>query len=195
MFSRQSKEKIIYNIIDNVEGGYVNDPNDPGGETNYGITVKVANAHKQELIDKFSWDGTMQNLSRAMAYYLYELLYWQVCGLDDISKYSWSIADNMFDIAVNMGTARAVRFLQFIVFAYTDPGNRADGVYGQNTFNAFEDMTNSISNFEKIINEGLLGYQNVHYVQLVNQRTSDQEYIHGWMNRTLKKTIAYFSDD
>lgn len=37
------KDKIINEII-RVEGGYVNDPRDSGGETNFGITVAVARA-------------------------------------------------------------------------------------------------------------------------------------------------------
>jgi lysozyme family protein len=43
--SVQSIDEMLADLLKN-EGGYVNNPNDPGGETNYGVTVKVARAKR-----------------------------------------------------------------------------------------------------------------------------------------------------
>ena len=56
------KERIINEII-RVEGGYVNDPSDSGGETNFGITVAVARAN--------GYVGCMLDLPRSVAFDIY----------------------------------------------------------------------------------------------------------------------------
>ena len=54
-----------------LEGGYVNDPKDPGGETNHGVTKKVAQSHKEVLAKEYGWDGTMKGLTKEMAAEIY----------------------------------------------------------------------------------------------------------------------------
>ena len=61
------KEKIINEII-RVEGGYVNDPRDSGGETNFGITVAVARAN--------GYNGRMDCMPRDVAFDIYSAKYW-----------------------------------------------------------------------------------------------------------------------
>lgn len=51
------------------EGGYVNDPKDPGGETNWGITIHTARAN--------GYTGSMRAMSRADAKTIYLKAFWQ----------------------------------------------------------------------------------------------------------------------
>ena len=85
------------------EGGYVNHPSDPGGETNLGVTKKVY----QE------WGGTkdMKDLTVEDVAPIYKKNYWDRCKCDDLeSGVDWVV----FDWAVNSGTGRSAKAIQKI---------------------------------------------------------------------------------
>jgi len=50
------------------EGGYVNNPKDPGGETNWGITIKTARDN--------GYTGSMKSMSRLQAKEIYRVAFW-----------------------------------------------------------------------------------------------------------------------
>ena len=79
------------------EGGYVNNPNDPGGETNYGISKK---AHPELDI---------KNLTPNQAYKVYEESYWKPAGCESLPLCE---AVAVFDTAVNCGVSRAKTWLR-----------------------------------------------------------------------------------
>ena len=79
------------------EGGYVNDPNDPGGETNWGISKR-----SYPNVD-------VKALTREGAKRIYRTDFWERGGMDG---YDPAIAFQVFDIAVNSGIETAVRMLQ-----------------------------------------------------------------------------------
>jgi len=87
------------------EGGYVNDPADPGGETNYGISKR---AFPNE-------DMTKLTLARAKV--LYKKHYWDKCEGDSLP--GW-VRLMVFDCAVNQGVTRAVVFMQRILLLPQD---------------------------------------------------------------------------
>lgn len=110
-------EKVIL-----AEGGYVNDPDDAGGETYLGISRK----------NNPKWDGwiSIDQLKKyhpkdfkkllkqtseltAKAKRLYKENYWDVLELDDIP--SQGIAHQLFDTAVNMGVSSAIRIAQQVI--------------------------------------------------------------------------------
>lgn len=95
-----------------IEGGYVNDPNDPGGETKYGISKK-AYPH----VD-------IRNLTVQQAMDIYRRDYWSAAHCDTVSA---NIRLPLFDCAVNQGCATAVRMLQKLVKV------EEDGVFGPAT--------------------------------------------------------------
>lgn len=80
------------------EGGYVNDPNDPGGETKFGISKR---AHPELDI---------KNLTRQDAEEVYWKDYWGKAGCHGIDDGRLQIA--LFDTAVNLGTSRARSMLK-----------------------------------------------------------------------------------
>ena len=79
------------------EGGYVNDPRDPGGETNMGISK-----NSYPALD-------IANLTRDQAVAIYQRDYWQASGAD---KLPWPLCLMHFDTAVNAGVGRANQLLQ-----------------------------------------------------------------------------------
>jgi lysozyme family protein len=79
-------------IVVGEEGGYVNDPQDPGGETKYGIT-------------KLEYPNVdIAQLTLAQAQQIYQRDYWNKIDADSLP---WEMALVMFDCAVNQGVAAA----------------------------------------------------------------------------------------
>ena len=102
------------------EGGYVNDPKDPGGMTNLGVTKAVYEKYVGHPVD----EATMRGLTHEDVAPIYKTLYWDHVHGDDLPN---GLDYAMFDCAVNSGSSRSVSFLQRILSV------RADGVMGQET--------------------------------------------------------------
>ncbi len=79
------------------EGGYVNDPNDPGGETNWGISKRSYP------------DLNIQALTRDHAKLIYRTDFWDRIYGDVLPD---GVAFQTFDFAVNSGIETAIRYLQ-----------------------------------------------------------------------------------
>jgi lysozyme family protein len=97
------------------EGGYVNNPADPGGETNFGISKR---SYPMENIRGMT-------LERAKA--IYQRDYWGPAGCDAVPD---AVKFDLFDTAVNSGVTTAIRLLQ------NAAGVSADGVLGPVTLQA-----------------------------------------------------------
>lgn len=88
------------------EGGYVNNPKDPGGATNKGVTQLVYDDWRTRLnLPKQS----VRLLSDAEVEAIYKERYWDACRCDDLPD---GLDYCVFDFAVNSGPTRAARYLQ-----------------------------------------------------------------------------------
>lgn len=105
------------------EGGYVNHPKDPGGETMWGVTKRVAVAH--------GYHGDMRKLPKALAKQITEKSYYKAVKGDQLDRL---IAWQLTDAAYNHGNRQAVKFLQRAV------GASADGLIGPRTLLAVAAM-------------------------------------------------------
>lgn len=101
------------------EGGYSNNSADPGGETMWGITARVARAE--------GFIGDMKALPKEAAKAIARKRYWDPVRCDDLPE---GIRYAMFDCAYNSGPAQAVKFLQRAVDV------KDDGVMGPMTIAA-----------------------------------------------------------
>ncbi len=101
------------------EGGYVNHPNDPGGETKYGIS-------------KRSYPGeNIKEMTLVRAKDIYQRDYWWKAGCDLVPE---CVKFDLFDTAVNAGPGAAIRMLQKAL------GVVQDGVIGPKTMQAISSM-------------------------------------------------------
>jgi lysozyme family protein len=107
-----------FELLMHHEGGYVNNPHDPGGETNYGITKRVA-------VD-YGYLGEMKAMDTGTAKDIYRALYWN----ELYERLPFVVAFSVFDAAVNSGTQRSVKWLQEAV------GAQQDGILGTKTLAA-----------------------------------------------------------
>jgi lysozyme family protein len=104
------------------EGGYVNDPRDPGGRTNLGVTQATLESYLGRRVT----EAEMRALKPADVAPIYRARYWDAMRCDD---YPAGAALSVFDFGVNAGIRRGVRYLQMIVGAVQDgiagPGTTA----------------------------------------------------------------------
>lgn len=104
------------------EGGYSNNPADPGGETNWGVTVAVAREN--------GYVGPMKDMDQSVAKTIYSRKYW----LPAFDQLPYQVAFQVFDAAVNSGVGQAVRWLQRTV------GTADDGKLGPITLAAAKEV-------------------------------------------------------
>jgi len=116
-------QKCLETILHH-EGGYVNHPKDPGGETNLGVTKRVYEAWVMEndLSQKDMKDLLVEDVAP-----IYKNNYWDRVKGDQLPN---GLDLCVFDFGVNAGTGRAAKYLQTMI------GTVADGGIGPNTLKA-----------------------------------------------------------
>jgi len=123
------------------EGGYVDDPDDPGGATNFGISLRYLKKQGAHVGD-FDEDGDVDiDDIRAMsvddAEHIYRTLWWDRFGYGKIVDQA--LATKVFDLAVNMGARQAHRLLQRACRAVGKPVTE-DGLLGPVTLAAVNEL-------------------------------------------------------
>ncbi len=112
------------------EGGFVNDPRDPGGATNKGITLSTYRL----FIDKDGTAADLKHITDDQAATVFRRHYWDEVKGDDLPD---GVDFATFDFAINSGVGRASRFLQETV------GADVDGQIGPKTIAAVRDKHNA----------------------------------------------------
>lgn len=184
--------RTIKAIIDDVikaEGGYVNDPRDRGGETNWGITDAVARAD--------GYTGAMRDLPRQRAFDIYQRLYVQRPGFDHVATISEPIAAEMVDTGVNMGPVVAARFAQRALNVLSNGGKDyapvvVDGQFGpasRTALTAFLKKRGVLG--EKRLLALLNALQGTRYVELAEGRAANTAFMFGWLARITDAKSAH----
>ncbi len=127
----QSVEDIAREIVAR-EGGFVNDPDDPGGATKHGVTVGTLRRLGLDLTGDSRVDADdVRRLSREQAEAIFVAHYYRAPGIDALPA---ALRASVFDMYVNSG-ANAVRILQRLL---NDMGQavEVDGVIGPQTIAA-----------------------------------------------------------
>lgn len=113
------------------EGGLCDDPNDPGGITDRGISLRFLKSHNIDIDGDGDVDADdIRGLSYEDVCGLYRRFFWNLVHGDDLQNQA--MATKLFDMAVNMGPGRAIRIAQ------ESAGLQADGVFGPKTFRALD---------------------------------------------------------
>lgn len=173
--------KAIIDDVIRAEGGYVNDPRDRGGETNWGITVAVARAD--------GYTGPMRDLPRQRAFDIYRRLYVERPGFDKVAALSEPIAAEMVDTGVNMGPPVAAQFAQRALNVLNNDGKDyapvvVDGQFGpasRAALTAFLKRRGALG--EKRFLALLNALQGTRYVELAEGRAANRAFMFGWLAR------------
>lgn len=181
-----------------LEGGYVNDPKDPGGETNHGVTKKVAQSHKDVLAKEYGWNGTMKGLTKDMAAEVYVDDYIIKPNFIEFASISPAVTHKLVDAGVNAGTSRPARWLQESLNDISRNGKdypkvQVDGKVGAATINSYKALQKKRGKVEacRAIIKLLDGKQLNHYTSL-----NMPDYTYGWItNRIGNVPLEACNDD
>jgi len=159
------------------EGGYSNDLSDSGGETNWGITKRVAR--------QAGYMGPMRELSRERARKIGKRKYWDSLSLDEVARMSPSIAFEIFDTGFNMGQERAAEFLQRSLNVFNRRGKdypdiKVDGDIGPGTLGALRSYIDRRGT--KVLLKALNCLQGAFYIKLAERREKDERFVRGWLD-------------
>lgn len=160
------------------EGGYVNDPDDPGGETYKGVARKIFS----------KWDGwvNIDILKRQSGFPgnldkdpeiqeavedFYRVNFWDKIKGDEISDQK--VAESIFDFGVNAGVGTSVSLAQLVIEAETD------GVLGNESIAKINDF-----NTEHFL-AAFTVFKIARYVSIVKKRPTSRKYFYGWVLRAL----------
>jgi len=160
------------------EGGYGNDPDDPGGETYKGVARKIFSKWegwtKIDILKRQS--GFPGNLDKDVELQqdvedFYRINFWNKIKGDDLTHQP--VAESIFDFAVNAGVGTSASLAQMVV------DTTADGVIGKESIakiNAF-----NLEHFLAAFTVAKIA----RYVSIVKKRPTSRKYFYGWILRAL----------
>jgi lysozyme family protein len=175
-----SINKVIEDVLAN-EGGYVNNPNDRGGETNFGITIATARAN--------GFTGSMKSMTRDFARDVYRKQYVTAPGFDKIDSISPPIAAELVDTGVNMGPKVPGVFLQRALNGLNNGGKDfadvvVDGACGPATRAALTAFLKKRgTEGERRLLLLLNAMQGERYLTLAEGRAANEAFLYGWLAR------------
>ncbi len=178
------------------EGGYGNNPSDPGGETYKGVArnrwpswsgwsivdyYKKTHSSDRALTEALGKDAELQK----QVHMFYKAHFWDVVWGDELAKISPELAIDMFDMSVNLGSGRGTEFIQRICNAFN---NRAklygdiivDGSFGPNTIRAVRSCA-KYRGWQDIY-KGINVLQGAWYIELMERNESNERF-YGWFKR------------
>ena len=160
------------------EGGYVNDPQDPGGETYKGVSRKIHSkwqgwavidsAKKQAgFPSRLDSDFELQQMLEDF----YRINFWDRIQGDMIENQE--VAESIFDFAVNAGVGTSATLAQMVV------GVESDGVIGKDSLAAINSF--DTEHFFAAFTVAKIA----RYVTIVKKRPTSRKYFYGWVLRAL----------
>jgi lysozyme family protein len=142
------------------EGGYVNDPDDPGGETNFGISKRAYP------------DVDMKTLTEHRAKEIYYNDYWIRYKADRLTP---DLQIMFFDMCINIGGSGSIKILQKTANQKLKKKLKVDGKIGIKT----------IAGTKALSLDRLTTGRIKYYSELVAKKPKLDKYYYGWIRRTL----------
>ena len=151
----------IIEVVLEHEGGYVNDPDDAGGETNFGIAKR--------------WypNVDIKNLTKEQAEKIYHQDYWRPGKCDEVPR---QLRHIYFDMCVNFGQGGAVKVLQQAANAKNRNKIEVDGGIGPKTINAIQNVSL----------DRVRAYRVLRFANIVIDKPNQEKFWVGWFRRALE---------
>jgi lysozyme family protein len=157
---------------DMVGGGYTNDPDDPGGETKWGVTHLTLDAFNAKHPEN-GFPTKVLDLTKDEARVIYRFNYWD--GIKGDAIQDEKVAIKLFDAAVNMGPKAAIKLAQKALNMAPHPDGQflvVDGLIGPKTI---EELNTTSPVW-------FLG-EYVRQLQWYYRNLNKPKYLKGWLNR------------
>ena len=153
-----------FDLLMKFEGGYVHDPNDPGGETKYGISKR-----------RYP-DLDIKNLTIDEAKELYRRDYWDKLNADKLPA---KVAIFSLQCAVNNGVVRTARMIQAAARYLSGYKLKLDGIIGPKSLKAIY-----YCNEDELVSE-IATRQLLRYVRIIRNNPALSKFIKGWFRRVV----------
>lgn len=150
------------------EGGYINHPNDPGGETNMGITHYVYDKYRKQRNLPLQ---SVKLITANEVYDIYYSTYWNPMDLEDIENEDLIL--QVFDFGVNAGIRTSIKLLQRII------GVTDDGYIGKITLAR-------IKSYEGDLLAKFIARRKIFYMNLAAKKPELEVFLNGWLSRVDK---------
>lgn len=185
-------DTYLAHLVDVVEGPeYTDNPNDSGGPTKYGITLKALATYRK--IEVTAVD--VENLTREEAIAIYTENYINKPGFANLVDIDNTVGLECIDTGVNMGPIIATMFLQRSLNAFSNNGTLwpkiiVDGQCGQATINVVHDMQLLRGQEGMAVLSILLNcMQGNKYLELAENNIKDGSFIYGWIKNRIQVSI------
>jgi len=178
----KTPDQLINELIAR-EGGYVDDPSDSGGETNYGVTKAVAVAE--------GYTGSMRDIPHPVVFNIYCKRYWVAIGAEAVYNVSNRLAISLFDWCVHSGPKTPSMKLQELLNVMNNIGTlypdiKVDGSIGKVTIDTINKYVKvrgvkGLNVLEEAFDSLRIGFM----VDLMLKREKDEKYGYGWLERVV----------
>lgn len=179
-FEDAIKYLIDHEVLKKADGSiisFTNDPNDPGGATNWGITLVSLVAAGWDIDHDGDVDvDDVKALTEPKAEEYYRKFWWNRFRFGEIV--SQEVANKVFDTAVNMGARFAIKFLQQAVnmLGFSIAVDGGVGLVTLRTVNACDPLE-VLRHFRE--------FQKERYLQLIAKNSKLAKYRNGWLKRAM----------
>ena len=175
---------VLIEAVIGREGAYSNHPADRGGPTRWGVTEQVARA--------YGYKGDMRVYPRELAIVVYREIYWRKPGFAAVAVRSPALAEELFDIGVNMGPVVAGTMFQRCLNVLNQGGAHygdvvADGVCGPVTIAALNSyrQRRGVEGDERLL-VAVRSLRGARYIEISEQRPANEAFTYGWFGRMVE---------
>lgn len=182
-------EKVIAEVIRREGSKYTNYPADRGGPTKWGITQATLSA----FLGRPASISDVQNLTEELATRIYRENYIVKPGFVHVLALSELVGAELVDSGVNVGPARAAKWLQTALNAFNNRGKHyadiaVDGMIGSKTLVAMREFFSyrGKAKAELVLFRALNALQGAHYLNLVERSESQEQFAFGWFSERVQ---------
>ena len=176
--------EIIEEVLE-AEGGFVNDPDDLGGATNFGVTQKSYSA----FLDREVSVDDVKNMTREEAKECYKKDFWYPAKVDRLPE---NLRHIYFDMTVNMGRKNAGKIIQQAVNTKKNQTLlEVDGIVGSGTLSHVTDLTLK----DVLVERAMFFANNCFDGSRFAKRTSQNKFLRGWIFHRVFHFLTYPLED
>jgi lysozyme family protein len=177
---------IAFDKLMEHEGGFVDDPQDRGGATKYGISLRYLKSRK-DVVD-YDGDGDVDKddickMNKMDAKVIYYNDWWRKYGYYKVN--SQNLSAKIFDLSVNMGPKNPHKFAQKACNLISGSSLSVDGIFGQKTIDALNNLEQD--SIRKVLHLICL-YAIEFYLNITitseESFSKNSRFVNGWINRS-----------